>query len=207
VSLSELAGLARRHIIAVGIVLLVALGIAFDFKHTNPGYAETATVALATESPHNSSYDGSLITTCEYIVAWISGPDGEHQLQRAGVDSGFDVVIVNNSNADDPLYNNPYLTVSMTNPDAAVTHRDFVAGMAVLSEGLASEQASDRMPAQLRITARIISDGGLQTLSGSRSRTYGGLLFLTLVTAYVIAKFLDNRSVRLPGRARRVART
>ena len=50
-SLSELVGLARRHFIAVAVVFLVALGIAYDFKHTNPGYAETATVALTTASP------------------------------------------------------------------------------------------------------------------------------------------------------------
>jgi hypothetical protein len=206
-SVNELLGLARRHIIAVTLVLLVALGIAFDFKHTNPGYTETATVALATNGLQNPSFGASLITTCQIVTAWISGPEGQHQLQRVGVDSGFSVALVNDANADDPTYNYPDLTVSMTNPDAAVTHRGFVSGMAVLNQELAATQASAKVPAQLRITARILSDSGPETQAGSKVRTYGALMFLALVAAYVSAKFLDNRSVRRPGRARRMART
>lgn len=205
-SLSELAGLARRHFIALAVVFIVALGIAYDFKHTNPGYAETATVALTTASPHNSSYDGSLITTCQIVVAWISGPEGQRRLQHAGVDSGFTVALVNDSNADDPQYDHPYLTVSATNQDAAATHREFVNGMAVLNERLAGTQASAQMPAQMRVTALVLADSGPNTLKGSRSRTYGALGFLALVAAYLIAKFLDNKSARLPKWTRRMAR-
>lgn len=205
-SLSELVGLARRHVIAVAVVFLIALGIAYDFKHTNPGYAETATVALTTASPHNSSYDGSLITTCQIVVAWIAGPEGQRSLQHVGVDSGFTVALVNDSNADDPQYDHPYLTVIATNQEVAVTHREFVNGMAVLNERLTGTQASAHMPAQMRVTALVLADSGPSTLTGSRSRTYGALGFLTLIAAYLVAKFLDSKSVRLPKWTRWMAR-
>lgn len=205
-SLSELAGLARRHVIAVTVVFLIALGIAYDFKHTNPGYAETATVTLTTASPHNSSYEGSLITTCQVVVAWISGPEGQRSLQHVGAGSGFTVTLVNDSNADDPQYEHPYLTASATNLDAAATHREFVKGMDVLNERLASTQASAQMPAQMRVTALVLADSGPNTLAGSRSRTYGALGFLALVAAYLIARFFDNRSARFPKWRRWMAR-
>jgi hypothetical protein len=206
-SVTELLGLARRHILAVTLVLLVALGIAFDFKHTNPGYTETATVALATNSPQNLSYDASLITTCQIITAWISGPEGQHRLQQIGAGSGFTVALINESNVDDPSYPNPDLTVSATNLNAAVTHRQFVSGMAVLDAKLASMQAPAKVSSQLQVTARVLSDSGPVSQAGSKLRTYGALAFLALVAAYVLAKSLDSRSLRLPGRARRVART
>ena len=62
------------------------------------------------------------------------------------------------------------------------------------------------MPAQMRVTALVLADSGPNTLKGSRSRTYGALGFLALVAAYLIAKFLDNKSARLPKWTRRMAR-
>jgi hypothetical protein len=52
----------------------------------------------------------------------------------------------------------------------------------------------------------VLSDSGPNTLEGSRSRAYGALGFLAIVAAYLIAKFLDNKSVRLPKWTRRMAR-
>jgi hypothetical protein len=206
-SITELLGLARRHIITVALVLIVTLGIAYSFKHTNPGYTETGTVALATNSVENSYYDNSLITTGLILVDWMSGPEGQHQLQQVGVGSGFTVAVVNESNIDDPRYPYPDLTVTSTNPNAAVAHSEFINGIAVLDAKLASLQAPVKVSSQLRVTARVLSDSGPVTQEGSRVRAYGALGFLALVAAYLIARFLDNRSVRSSRRMRRVAGT
>jgi hypothetical protein len=207
VSISQLVALGRRHFIIVAVVFIVALGIAYEFKHTNEGYAETATVSLASNSPDNSSYDGSLINTCEFLVTWISGPEGQSQLQQIGVDGGFSVSLVNASNADDPQYYHPYLAVSMTDQNAASERQEFAQGIALLQRELASLQASDKMPPQMQVNAQVLDDSGPVTQQGSRVRVYGSLLFLALVAAYMLTKLLDGRGARLSRRAQGMART
>ena len=49
-SVRQLAALARRHIFAVCLVLLVTAVVAADFRYTQSDFTETATVALEPRS-------------------------------------------------------------------------------------------------------------------------------------------------------------
>lgn len=194
--LSELAALARRHILALSIVFIVTLGIAYEFKHTKPAYTETSTVALGVGNSNGAAYQSSLITTGQIVVIWISGAQGKQQLADAGVGSNFTVSLVNSQNLDQPQYSNPYLTVSETNPDAATTHKDFSDGMKILLDGIVELQSKFHLPTGDHVTARMLADSGPVAQIGSESRSYGALAFLGLVAAYVTSRSLDNRAVR-----------
>ena len=45
-SVSEIARHLRRHFVAVLAVLIIAMGVAYAFKHTTPVYGESATMVF-----------------------------------------------------------------------------------------------------------------------------------------------------------------
>lgn len=195
-SLSDLLVLARRHILVIIVVFLVFLGVAYDFKHSRPAYKETATVVFQVPNADNATYLSSQITTCQILVMQISGAKGQQQLRHVGIDGGFTAVVVNSSNADEPSLQHPYLTVSATGQSAAAARSEFTAGMGVLADDMKTLQARFHLPTDDQISALTLSNSGPVTQAGSESRAYAALVLLALVSAYVIARTLDNRVIR-----------
>ena len=213
-SVGQLFSLARRHILSVGLILLVAAGLAFALKHTQPTYTETATAVVETEGfktvePLSVDSDflrnSSLINTCELLVMYLDGPQGQAQLRQAGIASNFTASIVNSYNADQPSYNFPDLTVSVTNGDPDTTHREFEQSIQVIDADLAKFQADDHFLAADRIKTYVVSDSGPASQRGSSIRSFAGLIFLALVAIFMVCSFLDNRSLGLRRASRRLA--
>jgi hypothetical protein len=213
VSVRQLAALARRHLIAVSLILLVTAGIAIGFRYTGPGYEETTVVAVEPEIfrtvPAISDADSflenaSLITTCQLLVTRLSGPQGEAQLRQAGVTGSFAVSVVNSSNSDTPDYTYPYLSVSVTGRDPDATHDQWTGAMQVISTDIADLPGNQHL-AQHRIVTYVLSDSGPISQRGSLVRTYAALMFLALVAMYLICRFLDRRSRAAVGPIRKQA--
>jgi hypothetical protein len=203
VSIRQLAALARRHVFAVCLILLVTAGIAIDFRYTQSGYKETATVALEPESfvtvePLNVDQsfllNSSLITTCQLLVMRLSGPQGGAQLRQAGVTGNFVVSVVNDSNADSPSYPYPDLSVSAADSSPVTTHYQFIEAMHVITVDVADFQAGNQILTQDRLVTYTLSDSGPISQRGSLIRTYAALMFLALVATFLTCRFLDRRS-------------
>lgn len=202
-SVGQLAELARRHGIAVCLILLVTAGIAIYFRGTQSGYMETATVALEPGSfvsveplnvNQNFLQNTSLVATCQLVVMRLSGPQGEIQLRQAGVTGGFAVSVVNTSNADTPDYPYPDLLVSVAGGSAGTTHDQFIKAMHVIASDISDFQASDKVSTQDRVETYILSDSGPLSQRGSLIRTYAASVFLAIVAMFLICRFLDHRS-------------
>jgi O-antigen ligase len=197
--LSELAALTRRHFVAAGLVLLMALGIAYVFRQTPPVYKETATLALKPPSSDPGSFESnySLILTGEVMVKWAAGAQGQERLREAGVDSGFSVTLLNYANEEDPVYKTPYIIVSATAGSPMATHDAFTAGTRIFDDELVTQQVKTHIAADGRVTADLLGDSGPILQAGSTARVLGGLAFLTIVAAYMTASLLDRRQSRL----------
>lgn len=202
-SVGQLANLARRHLFAVFLILLVAAGVAIDFRYTPPYYKDTATVALepasfASVKALNINQDflqnSSLIATCQLLVMELSDQRQGVQLRTAGVTGKFAVSVVNDSNADTPTYPYPDLSVSVTNSNPNTTHRQLIAAMQVIRADIAVLQAGKKISPQDRLVTYTLSDSGPVSQRGSMVRTYAALLFLSLVAMYLTCRFLDRRS-------------
>lgn len=202
-SARQLAVLARRHVLAVCLILLVTAGVAIDFKDTHSGYNETATVALEPESfvsvePLNVDQDSllnsSLVTTCQLLAVRLFSPQGGIQLRQSGVTGNFAVSVVNDSNADTPSYPHPDLSVSVADSSPGTTHHQFIEAMRVISVDVADFQAGNQISAQGRLVTYTLWDSGPISRQGSLIRTYAALMFLALVAMFLTCRFLDRRS-------------
>jgi hypothetical protein len=202
VSLRELAALARRHGLAVGIVLLIAMGTAYGFKHTPPAYQEggslvlTPVQALTNPNPYTSPFAESMISTGEVMVKWLTGPQGQQQLDRAGADDNFGATLINFSDQEYPFYGQPYLTVTGTGNSAAAAHSALIEGIQVFNNELTDLQSQVGVPSDTRITTHMVGDSGPMVQPGSNKRVYAGLGFLTIVAAFMLASFLDRHPFR-----------
>lgn len=202
-SVRQLAALARRHIFAVCLILLVTAAVAADFRYTHSDSVETATVALEPRSfvsvepvniNENYLQNSSLITTCLVLALRLSGPQGEMQLHQAGVTGNFAVSVVNSSNADNPSYPYPELSVSMTDTNAGATHEQFVEAIRILNVSIVDLQSNDQISSKDRFVTFILSDSGPISQRGSLVRTYAALMLLALIAMFLMCRLLDRRS-------------
>lgn len=202
-SVRQLVALARRHVFAVCLILLVTAGITIDFRYTQSGYKETATVGLEPESfvsveslnaDQNYLLNSSLITTCQLLVMRLSGPQGGIQLRQAGVTGNFAVSVVNDSNADTPIYPYPDLSVSVADSSPSTTHHQFIEATRVITVDVADFQVGNQISTQDRFVTYTLSDSGPISQRGSLIRTYAALIFLALVAMFLTCRFLDRRS-------------
>jgi hypothetical protein len=198
VSLSELAALARRHVVAVALVLLAAAGTAYAFKHTAPTYQESATLVLTAPRPQPyTAFGSSLVTTGELAADWVMGQQGEPQVARAAGGDDFSVALVNFSNQEYPYDVVPYLTVSASAGSPAAAHRAFLAVTRAVDGYLAARQRAEQIAPRDLIGTRLVGDTGAVLQQGSRLRSFAGLAVLTTVAAYLVSRFLDRHPIRL----------
>jgi len=198
VSPGELGALARRHLVAVTVVFLLAAGVAYSFKHAPPTYQESATLVLTSHGGANR-YDDSLIATAGIMVNWTTGVQGQQELRQAGAASGFNVALVNVYDQEYPNYPYPFVAVSASAQDPAAAHRTFAIGVQLFERELQERQVTQGVLPRNFVTAYSVGDGGPVILRGSRVRTYAGLLLLTVVAAFLMLTFLDRHPIRLRG--------
>lgn len=183
--------------VAVTIIALLAAGVAYSFKHSPPTYQESTTLVFRAPPDASAKYTDSLVTTCEIMVKWTMGPQGQQKLREAGAASGFSVALVNLYDQQYPNYPYPFVTVSAAAQDPAAAHRTFVIGTRLLLNELLAQQVEQDVLPQNRITTYQVGDSGPVILQGSRIRSFAGLLVLTIVVAFVVLSFLDRRPIRL----------
>jgi hypothetical protein len=136
----------------------------------------------------------SLIITCQLLAMHLSDPQGEVQLRKAGVTGNFTVSVVNDSNADQPKYPYPDLSVSVTAGSPNTTHYQSIQAMKVIATDIADFQADNHLSAYGLIVTYILSDSGPISQRGSLTRAYAALIFLALVAMFCTCRFLDRRS-------------
>jgi hypothetical protein len=215
-SLSELAALVRRHIVAAAIVLVVAAGAAYHIKHTPPTFEDNATIVLAPPNPvlsppyanpYAPPFGPSLIITGELMVKWMTGAQGQEVLQQAGVPNTFSVALVNFSDQEYPLYGEPNLTISGIGEDPVSAHNALVTGTRIFEQGLDAQEEHAHVPPTYRIATHVIGESGPVVQLGSSKRTYAGVAVLTIIALYMILRILDRgpsplRRFRGPWRSR-----
>jgi hypothetical protein len=204
VSPQEILALVRRHVVAVGAVLVLAAGLGLYLQHRPPGYADSATVAFV--APKNQGglfgFGQSLLVADQVMTASLSGPQGQEQVRQAGGTAKFSVELVNLSDEEFPNYSDPYATVSVISQDSAVAAKTYSAVLQVLQEDLSAIQARQGAKPNTWIHMHIIADSpapGPQPQRGSRDRILAGLAILGVIAAFMLATFLDRHPIRWRG--------
>jgi len=202
VSLQEIVGLLRRHIVAVLLVVLIAAGVGYTLKRTPMTYQESATVVFT--SPSSSAFpnpylslSNALVDTAGLIAIEVMGPQGLQQVKAAGGSAAYDVQLYNLYNLEYPDYGDPYDTVTVTATDPEQVQRTFDLVTQLIYADLAAAQAAHGVPAPSRIIAQSVGGTGVLAQPGSHLRVYIGLLILLIVSAFSVAALLDRHPLRI----------
>jgi hypothetical protein len=208
-----MAALVRRHLVAVAIVFICAVGLMYHFQHEAQGYIDTATVAFTAPTGPKGQTDlfedeQSLLVIDALTANSAMSQQGEQQVRDLGGTATYDVALVNLNDEDYPNYSDPYVTVTTSSFDAAAAQHTFLAVMRVLQVDLATLQARQGAnPATWIQLHTIASPSGPIAQTGSRKRSLAGLATLAVISAFMLATFLDRHPVRLsdlPGRRLRL---
>ena len=205
-TLSEIAALMRRHVLAVTVTLLISAAVGYAIGRTAPLYSESATVVFAAKnspagSRSNPSFAVPLIATGVMMAQTMTSPPGQSQVRSAGGTAPFQFVPVNQYSQQYPNYDEPAATLTTTSPQPADARRTFGAVLRLLGQRLASMQARARVPLRSRIQDSLVGDTGLTVQRNSSIRVLAGLVLLTLVAVFTVANFLDRRPRRRGARA------
>lgn len=196
-SLQEIAATARRHLAAVAITFILAIGLAYHIEHATPVYVDTATMAFT--GPAGVFNGGaSLLVIDEMVAKSVMSQRGQARVTSSGGEAHYDVALVNLYNEDYPDYGDPYVTVTTTSRDPADVQHTFSVVTQLVQHDLAALQAQQNAsPAYWIQLVTIAAPSGPVAQIGSRKRTLAGLFILTIIAAFMIATFLDHHPIRL----------
>jgi hypothetical protein len=202
VSLPEIAGLLRRHLLAVLVVLAIAAGVEYTFKHSAATYAETATMVFVPPESgvHPNPFaavGGSLTEVAGVVAAKAMSPQEQQQVARAGGTGSYDVGLIDDYNLQYPSFSSPYLTVTTSSPDPTAANRTFTVLSQVLTNQFMAQQTQDGVLPNSRIQIVVAGDTGPLIQQGSPKRVLIGLIILTIVAVFGVAAFFDRHPVRL----------
>jgi len=192
----------RRHFVAVLVILVVAAGVEYSFKHTAQVYAETGTLVFIppTSGAHPNAYaavGGSLLEAAGYLAAKAMSPQEQQLVQAQGGTTQYDVELLNSYNLQYPNFSNAYLVVTTTSPDPVAAHRTYSAVTKLLYKQFREQQAVSDVTLNNRVLIVMAGDTGPLAQQGSSKRALIGLAILTIVAVFAAAAFLDKHPIRL----------
>jgi hypothetical protein len=213
VSLFGALALLRRHFVAVLVILIVAVGVEYSFKHSAPTYAEVGTMVFIPpiSGAHPNAYaavGGSILEAAGTLAVNAMSPQEQQQVLRGGGNTPYDVELLNSYNLEYPNYSNAYLEVSAASTDPVAVHRTYTLVSRMLTSQFQAQQTAFGATPNNRIEIVMAGDSGPLEQQGSSKRALVGLFILTIVAVFAAASFLDRHPVRLPwsGRGSAAAR-
>ena len=202
-SLSGALALLRRHFVAVLVILVIAVGIEYSFKHSAPSYAEVGTLVFIppVSGAHPNAYaavGGSILEAAGTLAVQAMNLREQQQVQRGGGNAAYDVELLNSYNLEYPNFSNAYLMVSTASADPVAVHRTYVLVSRLLTSQFQAQQVAFGATPNNRIQIVMAGDTGPLEQQGSSKRALIGLFILTIVAVFAAASFLDRHPVRLP---------
>jgi hypothetical protein len=210
VSLFGALALLRRHFVAVLVILVIAVGVEYSFKHSAPAYAEVGTLVFVppVSGAHPNAYaavGGSILEAAGTLAVNTMSPKEQQQVLRGGGNASYDVELLNSYNLEYPNYSNAYLMVSTASTDPVAVHRTYALVTRLLTSQFQAQQTAFGATPNNRIEIVMAGDSGPLAQQGSSKRALIGLFILTIVAVFAAASFLDRHPVRLPWAGRRSA--
>ena len=209
-SLFGALALLRRHFVAVLVILIIAVGVEYSFKHSAPSYAEVGTLVFVppVSGAHPNAYSavgGSILEAAGTLAVNVMSPQEQQQVLRGGGNASYDVELLNSYNLEYPNYSNAYLMVSTASSDPVAVHRTYALVTRMLTGQFQAQQTAFGATPNNRIQVVMAGDSGPLAQQGSSKRALVGLFILTIVAVFAAASFLDRHPVRRPWSGRRSA--
>jgi hypothetical protein len=189
----------RRHRIAIAIAALAAGMFGHYLIRGNPGYIDSGGVAFtAPKNPMSMFANKRSLQVVEEAAAWfMMGSQGEQQVRAAGGTASYNVAMLNLYNQEFPNYSQPYVTVTVMSNYPEEDQQTFRAVLGVLRKATATLQEQvGAAPKNVVTTTLVAQPTGPIAQGGSHKRSYAGMVVLTIIAVYAIARVLDRRGPR-----------
>ncbi len=201
--------LARRWYVVVPLVLVLAVGVIFLTRTTPYSYSGKASVVLlspsvkSTNEPTASNpylaFSGNLDATAAVLVRILTDEDSAQTLTGSGATAAYTV------GPDPTTPNAPLLAIETKDHDPVVAARTMDALIVLLQSQLKEQQTKARAPAELFITAAVVSHMSPERDSTAKKTVAAvGLavsLVLPLLTAFAVEGAAFRRGRRRTGEA------
>ena len=96
-SFGQAFALMRRHLVAVVVIFVFTLGMAWDIEKTPPPYTESANVIFTPPAvnPYSSLSSSALVTAAQVMTKTMASPESQREVRKAGGTADFTIGLVN----------------------------------------------------------------------------------------------------------------
>jgi hypothetical protein len=207
-TIQDFALLLWRHPVVVLLVALLAAGGALHIATERPAYETRAVVNfLMPGSANFENFNISLVIDAAVTSLSLDSEDGARRVRRAGGTATYNVVLANRGNDEQPVHDQPYVTLVVRSKDPAEATRTLAVLLNVLRADVRDRQLGQGARPDALITTQVVasSDRPIALIS-RRTRALAAIALaglLAMVTAARLAdrhpRFRLRRLLRSPG--------
>jgi hypothetical protein len=206
VTIRHFGGALRRHpVVALAAVALTLL-LAVHVKTAQPEYETRSAITLLSPRapfPRNAyaGFTPALVTNAEISARTMASEEGRQQVRAAGGTAAYQVLLANRGNQEQPIHDQPHLTVSAVASTAEEARRTHAAVLEVMWRQLLDRQrAQGALPGSL-ISWQVTGGSGRPApVTGRPSRRLLAIGLLGAVLTLYAAVAADRRRVTAPSR-------
>jgi hypothetical protein len=197
-TIQDFALLLRRHPVVVLLVALLAAGAALQIVTQRPAYETRAVVNfLMPGSANFENFSISLVVEGAVTTLSLDSEDGVARVRRAGGTAKYDVVLANRGNDEQPVHDQPYVTLIVNSRDPAEASRTLTALLNVLRADVRDRQLRAGARPDALITTQVVASSDRPIALISRRTRALAAIGLAVLLAMMTAARLAERLPRL----------
>jgi hypothetical protein len=205
-TIQDLALLLWRHPVVVLLVGLVAAGAALQIVTERPAYETRAVVNfLMPGSANFENFNISLVVEGAVTALALDSPEGTARVRRRGGTAAYNVVLANRGNDEQPVHDQPYVTLIVNSRDPAQALHTLGVLLNVLRADLRDRQLrAGALPGALVTTQVVASSDRPMPLISRRTRALAAIGAAGLLAMMAGARLAERyprfrRRLRSPG--------
>ncbi|WP_433181489.1 hypothetical protein [Actinoallomurus sp. CA-150999] len=197
-TIQDFALLLWRHPVVVLLAIFVTAGAALHLVTERPAYETRAVVNfLMPGSTGFENFNISLVVEGAVTALSLDSQDGAARVRRQGGTAAYDVVLANRGNDEQPVHDQPYVTLIVNSRDPAQASRTLAVLIGVLRADVRDRQvAAGARPDALITTQVVASSDRPIPLVSRRTRALAAIGAAGLL-AMLVAALMAERHPRL----------
>jgi hypothetical protein len=206
-TVGDFAILLIRHPVVVLLAFLLTVGGMLRIVTEPPIYQSRAVVNFV--MPGSAAFENfnvNLVVAASVTSLRLNSSQGEERVRARGGTAPYKVVLANRGNDEQPVYDQPYVTLLVTSPDPVQVGSTLTALQEVLRADLSERQLASGARPNALISARVVESSDKPTpFTGRRARALAALAVFGALLMVAGAMVAERHPIRLGRRWRRPA--
>lgn len=198
-TIGDFANLLFRHPVVVLVTFLLAVGGMLRIVTEPTIYQSRAVVNFV--MPGTTAFENfniSLVVAASVTSLRLNSEQGRERVRAAGGSAPYKVVLANRGNDEQPILDQPYVTVIVSSTDPAMTGHTLNALLKVLHADLNERQREAGARPDAVISAKVVESSDKPTpLTGRRARSLAALALLGGLAMIAGALLAERHPIRI----------